>query len=68
MIKVYRNNERKMHVEPSDIDRLIYKYNSDNEQKEYIFSNNMTIYNDVIIICYLYCIMTIESEYKESVQ
>lgn len=53
-------------IEPSNFIKFIYKYNSDDEEKEYVFSNNMTIYDDVITICYLYCVMISKFEYKES--
>lgn len=66
IIEYMRNTYIDIIPEPSNFVKFIYKYNSDDEEKEYVFSKNMTIYDDVIIICYLYCIMTSKSEYKES--
>lgn len=66
IIRYMRNIYLNMFIKPSDLVKFVYKYNSDDEEKEYFFSNYMTIYEDVIIICYLYCIMTSKSEYKES--
>lgn len=52
--EMYRNF---IHRNPVEFEMLVYKYNSGEEVKEYVFSNNMMLYVDVIIICYLYYIV-----------
>ncbi|KYN37285.1 hypothetical protein ALC56_08342 [Trachymyrmex septentrionalis] len=51
---------------PLYVHKVVYKYNSDNEEKEYVFSNKMMFYEDIIIICYLYCTIIMSESYKDS--
>ncbi|XP_028047464.1 uncharacterized protein LOC114254707 [Monomorium pharaonis] len=65
MKKVHEINSRNS-IAKSTNDGFVYKYNSDDEEdeKSYVFSSNMTLDEDIITICYLYCIMK-TYEYKE---
>jgi len=50
---------------PSSKTKFVYKYKSEcGKEEEYVFSNNMKFYEDIIIICYLHCILTIRDSYK----
>lgn len=57
MMKMHGDTMEKISAVPEYLSKLIYKYKCDNEQKEYVFSNNMTFYADIITICYLYYII-----------
>lgn len=54
MMILHENCRRMFHKDPNSLKILIYKYNSGEKVEEYVFSNNMTIYADVITICYLH--------------
>ncbi|KYQ60184.1 hypothetical protein ALC60_00591 [Trachymyrmex zeteki] len=65
MIEMHGQTVKIILKNPSDVHKFVYKYNSDNEEKEYVFSNNMMFYEDIIIICYLYCTIVMSESYKD---
>ncbi|XP_025073258.1 uncharacterized protein LOC105423774 [Pogonomyrmex barbatus] len=64
MMKMHGNTMKKIAATPTYLDKLVYKYKVGSEEKEYVFSNNMMFYIDVIIICYLYFVRK-RSDYKK---
>jgi len=65
MMEMHGNTLKIIFANPSYVEKFVYKYNSEcGKEEEYVFSNNMMFYEDIIIICYLHCIMTISDSYK----
>jgi len=65
MMEMHGNAMKIIFTNPSYVEKFVYKYNSEcGKEEKYVFSNNMMFYEDIIIICYLHCIMAISDSYK----
>jgi len=65
MMEMHGNAIKIIFANPSYVEKFVYKYNSEcGKEEEYVFSNNMMFYEDIIIICYLHCVMAISDSYK----
>jgi len=68
MMEAHGNIMKIILANPSSVEKFVYKYNSeDGKEEEYVFSNNMMFYEDIIIICYLDCIKAISDSYKSEI-
>jgi len=65
MMEMHGQTMKIIFENPLYIHKIVYKYNSDDEEKEYVFSNKMMFYEDIIIICYLYCTIIMSESYKD---
>ncbi|KYN37279.1 hypothetical protein ALC56_08336 [Trachymyrmex septentrionalis] len=69
--KIFIESMMKVHAEcttailenPTYLRKLVYKYNSGEREEEYIFSNNMSFYIDIMTLCFLHIVLVTKVEY-----
>jgi len=57
MLRIHRECANYICKNPTYLKNLVYKYNYDEKEEEYVFSNNMMFHADIITICFLYYIV-----------
>ncbi|KYQ47428.1 hypothetical protein ALC60_13549 [Trachymyrmex zeteki] len=54
MMKIHAECTTIILKDPTYLRKVVYKYNFDEKEEEYVFSNNMPFYIDVTIMCFMY--------------
>lgn len=62
MIEIHAKCTKVILKNPNYLTKLVYKYNSNGKKEEFVFSNNMPFYVDIMTICFLYIAKIIKFE------